>query len=161
MWPFQVFQFRLHRKSLTKYGGGVTLIRSVCLLSVLLLPAAILADSKPADYPVTIKIISSQTLPAQAASSYAQGCNPVDYSAECMHSGGEFVQNRMLVTSSDGREFTIACIIESRWSNCIPLPVGESFHARIEKNGLTVIYPGPKGPRKQHYDVVANVRANK
>ncbi len=124
------------------------------LLSFLFVPVALLANSNAADYPLMIKVIRSQTLPSKPGSTYTQGCNPVDYSAECMHSSNQFVQNKIVVTSNDGKRFTIACTIESRWSNCIPLPEGESFRARIEKKGLSVIYQGPKGPRKQHYDIV-------
>ncbi len=71
-----------------------------------------------------------------------------------MHSAAQFVQNKMVVESEDGRKFTIACTIESKWSNCIPLPVGESFRARVEKDGLSVVYLGSKGqPRAQKYRV--------
>jgi hypothetical protein len=139
--------------------GGVTLLRLVaCLLCFLFAPVASLANSNAADYPLMIKVIRSQTLALQPDSTYVQGCNPVDYSAECMHSSNQFVQNRIVVTINDGKRFTIACTIESRWSNCIPLPEGESFRARIEKNGLSVIYQGPRGPRKQHYDIVPDAR---
>ena len=72
-----------------------------------------------------------------------------------MHSADQFVQNMMVVQTEDGRKFTIACTIESKWSNCIPLPEGESFRARVEKNDLSVAYIGSKGrPRKQEYRVL-------
>lgn len=78
-----------------------------------------------------------------------------DYSASCNHSSDQFVRNEMLVTDADGRKFTIACTVESKWSNCVALPVGESFQMRVEKNGLSVFYIGAKGrPHKQHYDVI-------
>lgn len=140
--------------------GGATLLRlAACLLSCLFISPALLATSTAAEYPVTIKVIRSETRAVQTGSTYVQGCNPVDYSAECMHSSNQFVQNRIVVSSNDGKRFTIACTIESRWSNCIPLPEGEVFRARIEKNGLSVIYQGPKGPRKQHYDIVPDAES--
>jgi hypothetical protein len=61
----------------------------------------------------------------------------------------------MVVQSEGGKIFSIACTIESKWSNCVPLEVGESYRARIEKNGLTILYVDSKGqPRKQRYEVL-------
>jgi hypothetical protein len=138
---------------------GVTVKRSVvCLFVFVLLSAALLASSNSDDFPLKIKIIRAETLPLQAGSStVAEGCNQGDYSASCMHSSDRYVQNMMVVESEDGKTFTIACTVESRWSNCIPLPVGESFRARIEKNGLSVLYLGSNGrQRMQQYRLLPN-----
>ncbi len=136
----------------------VTVKRTVvCLISFLLLPFALTASVHSSDdNSLMIKVLQAETVPLQIDSStVTAGCGQADYSASCMHASDQFVQNVMVVQSEDGRKFTIACTIESRWSNCIPLPVGESFRARIGKNDLTVVYLGSKGrPRKQHYRVL-------
>jgi hypothetical protein len=103
-----------------------------------------------------IKVLQAQTVPLKADSNtVVQGCNGADYSASCNHAGDQSVQNMMVVQTEDGRKFTIACTIENRWSRCIPLPEGESFRARIGKNGITVAYIDSKGqPRKHEYTVL-------
>ena len=107
----------------------------VCLISFLLLPFALTASVRfryRSTIHVMIKVLQAETVPLQIDSStVTAGCGQADYSASCMHASDQFVQNVMVVQSEDGRKFTIACTIESRWSNCIPLPVGESFRARI------------------------------
>lgn len=137
----------------------MTVKRSVvCLLSLLLLPAGLIAGTHSSDdnNSIMIKVLQSETVPLQPSSTtVVEGCNQADYSASCMHSSDQFVQNKMVVQSEDGRTFTIACTIESKWSNCIPLPVGESFRARVERDGLSVVYLGSKGkPRVQEYKVL-------
>ena len=104
-----------------------------------------------------IKVLRSETVPLEPGSqgTVVEGCNQADYSPSCMHSSSQFVQNVMLVQTEDGKKFTIACTIESRWSNCIPLPVGEAFRARIGKSDLSVAFIGSNGkPRKQRYRVL-------
>ncbi len=133
--------------------------RSVlCVLLFLLLPAALLAASTPnSDSDVVmIKVLRSDTRPLVVGSDMVeQGCNGADYSASCRHAADQFVQNMMVVETQDGKKFTIACTIENKWSNCIPLPVGESFRARIGKNDLSVAYIGSNGrPRKQKFRVL-------
>lgn len=128
----------------------------VCLC-LLLLPVISVASTISESFPITIKVIQSQTVPLQSGQSYEEGCNLTDYSAACGHSSDQFVRNEMIVKDNDGQVFVIACTMESRWSNCAPLPVGDSFRARIEKNGLSVFYVGSNGhPHKQHYDVLPN-----
>jgi hypothetical protein len=131
------------------------LLRSSVCLFLLLLPAAAVASTTPDSFPITIKVTQSETVPLQGESTYTEGCNLTDYSAACGHSSDQFVRNVMIVKDNDGKVFTITCTVESRWSNCVPLPVGDSFRARIEKNGLSVFYVGSNGhPHKQHYDVL-------
>lgn len=146
-------------KQLTqKTRMDVTVKRSIVyLLTLLLLPAALTASTHSLDEnnSIMIKVLRSETVPLQAGSTVIEGCNQADYSASCRHSSSEFVQNQMVVQSQDGTTFTIACTIESKWSNCIPLPIGESFRARVEKDGLSVVYLGSKGkPVVQEYRVV-------
>lgn len=129
----------------------------VCFLFFLLLPAALLAntDASSDDATVMVTVLRSDTRPLVSGSAMLeQGCNGADYSASCRHAADQFVQNMMVVQTEGGKKFTIACTIESKWSNCIPLPVGDSFRARIEKNGISVAYMGPKGPRKQKFRVL-------
>jgi 5-enolpyruvylshikimate-3-phosphate synthase len=130
----------------------------ILLLFFFLLPAALLATSNSTSDGnlIMIKVLQSDTVPLRPGSAMVEeGCNQADYSASCRHSSDQYVQNVMVVQSEDGRKFSIACTIESRWSNCIPLPVGDSFRARIEKNDLQVVYLGSNGrPRKQRYRVV-------
>ncbi len=123
----------------------------------LLLPAALLANSQSSDdVSLLVTVLRSETVPLRPGSAMVEeGCNGADYSASCRHASDQYVQNMMVVQSEDGKKFTIACTIESKWSNCIPLPVGESFRARIEKDDLSVAYMGPNGrPRKQKYRVL-------
>jgi len=51
----------------------------------------------------------------------------------------------MKVRDSDGHAFTIACSVDSRWSKCGPLSVGESYEARRGKHGITVWVPNSNG----------------
>jgi len=67
----------------------------------------------------------------------------------------------MLVQDRDGKSFTISCEVDSRWSKCVLLPVGETFAAREEKRGITVLYHDSKGKeRKQLYQMVADAPAS-
>ncbi len=138
---------------------GVTVKRSVVCLLFFLLPTALVAANSTVNSDqdlVTITVLRSDTRPLVLGSEMVeQGCSGADYSASCRHSADQFVQNMMVVETQDGKKFTIACTIDSRWSNCVPLPVGESFRARIEKNDLSIAYIGSKGrAHKQRYRVL-------
>lgn len=135
----------------------VTMKRSLVCLILVFLPAALIATTHSPDEnsSIMIKVLRAKTGPLQTSSSTVyEGCGQADYSPSCMHAAEHFVQNMMVVQSEDGKKFTIACTIENKWSNCIPLPVGEAFRAQVGKDGLSVFYLGSKGQlRKQHYRV--------
>jgi PEGA domain len=115
------------------------------------------ADSK-SDYPVLLKIMSAKTesLPTSSGSNdVPTACDGVNFSAYCHETRTAVVRNTMLVKDSSGKSFTISCTVDSRWSNCISLPVGETFGAEKEKHGFTVWYQNSKGKEvKQSYALV-------
>jgi hypothetical protein len=81
---------------------------------------------------------------------------PAAFSAYCNESKNPSGQNIMLARGDDGKSFVIQCIVDSRWSKCAPLPEGETFEARKDKHGITVLYRTAKGKEtKQLYLLVA------
>jgi len=119
------------------------------------------ADSKT-DYPVLLKVISARTdsqatTPSAGANDAPPACDGVNFSAYCHQSKTAVVRNTLLVQDGSGKSFTIACIVDSRWSNCISLPIGETFGAQREKHGFTVWYQNSKGKEvKQSYALVTD-----
>jgi hypothetical protein len=130
------------------------------LLSALFLLNATFAESASQAYPVRIKVISAETRALNAEAQVPKDCDLQNFSAYCNESRSPSAQNIMLVQDSEGKSFRIACTIDSRWSKCSPLPVGETFEARNEKHGFTVLYRNAKGKEaKQLYQVVGAVLA--
>jgi hypothetical protein len=126
------------------------LLPVLCLLNVTLAGAATQA------YPIRIKVLSAETHSLDAATPVPKDCDLQNFSAYCNESKNPSAQNIMLVQDGDGKSFRIACTADSRWSKCSPLPVGETFEARNEKHGITVLYRDAKGKeRKQLYQLVA------
>lgn len=136
-------------------------MRRATILSLALLLSSALwarADSK-SDYPVSLKVLSAKTesVPVGTDSNdVPTDCDIQSFSAYCHGSRREIVRNTMLVQDGSGKSFTIACTVDSRWSNCISLPVGETFGAQKEKHGFTVWYQNSKGKEvKQSYELLA------
>ena len=61
---------------------------------------------------------------------------------------------------ADGKSYRITCTAHSRQSKCAQLPLGETFDARKEKHGFTILYQNTKGKEiKEFYQLVAAVAA--
>jgi len=130
---------------------------TVLLVFFLLLSSWAAAASKSA---LTIKVLSAKTETIQISDSNnaPTDCNQVSYSAYCGHSQASVKRNIMLVQDNHGKSYTIACEVESKWSKCVSLPVGETFDAESQKHGILVWYEDSKGkPAKQSYTLVAMV----
>jgi len=130
----------------------------ICL--PLILVSTLWADpSSKSDYPLSIKVLSAKTesLPVSSdANDVPTNCGSMDYSAYCHETRSSVVRNTMLVRDSAGKSYTISCTVDSRWSNCTALPIGETFGAQKEKHGITVWYQNSKGKEvKQSYVFVA------
>jgi hypothetical protein len=82
-------------------------------------------------------------------------CGIMDYSAYCHHSRSAIVRHTMVVQDSNGKTYTIACTVDTIWSNCASLPVGGVFSAEKIKRGIRISYPTAKGKEvKQSYALV-------
>ena len=124
------------------------------LLLGLALSTANAASSKPAEYDLLVKVTKSETAPIAIDNPNAGACDQASYSAYCRHAAVEFVQTRMLVESGD-KVFNISCVARDRWSNCVPLEVGDVVKGHLDKKGLSLFYTGSDGkPRKQLYQVL-------
>jgi hypothetical protein len=130
----------------------------IIFLGVFLISAAWANATSKSDYPVSLKVLSAKTdtVPVNGESNdVPTDCNPLEYSAYCHSSRKNIVRNTMVVQDGSGKSFTISCTVESRWSNCISLEVGETFGAQKEKHGFTIWYQNSKGKEvKQSYALV-------
>ena len=130
------------------------------LLPALLLLNAAFADVSTEAYPLRIKVLSAETHDLNGGTQVPKDCDLTNFSAYCNESRDPSAQNIMVVEDTDGKSFGIECITDSRWSRCAPLPVGETFEARRDKRGITVLYRTAKGKeKKQIYQLVAAVTA--
>lgn len=125
------------------------------ILPLLLLPANLATASSRA-YPLQIKVLSREFRSVGTPTPVPKDCDMQNFSAYCNESRNPTVQNVMVVQQADGQSFTIACTVDSRWSKCTPLEVGETFDARKDKNGFTILFRNAKGKEiKQLYQVLA------
>lgn len=124
------------------------------LTGLLLMATSAFATSKNT---IRITVLDSETRSSTTENGdVPKNCDVLNYDAYCHSSKTAEVINSSLVREDDKPPFRIECMIESKWSRCIPLPKGESFDARKEKRGLTVYYQDDNGkPRKQLYTYVA------
>ena len=128
-------------------------------LALFLLNAA-LAFAVSSAYPLQIKVLSAEFHALETGTPVPKDCDLQNFSAYCNESRNPTVQNVMVVQDSNGKSFTIECTVDSRWSKCAPLRVGETFDARKEKRGITVLYRDPKGKeKKQFYELLASAPA--
>jgi hypothetical protein len=82
-------------------------------------------------------------------------CEQATFDAYCRATQTAPLVSTLLVQEGDNPPFRIACTIESRYSRCHPLPLGETFDARREKRGVTVYYIDDKGKaRSELYTLV-------
>jgi hypothetical protein len=128
------------------------------LLPALLLFNAMFAKAESQAYPVRITVLSAETHSLNAGTPVPKDCDLQNFSAYCNESSNPSAQNIMLVQDGEGKSFRIICTADSRFSKCSPLPVGETFDARNEKHGITVLYRNAKGKEtKQSYQLVVAV----
>ena len=151
-----------HKPSRPGFKNGVCMsgcnksLAMVFLLPLvsLLQPGAAKASSRA--YPLQIKVLSAEYHSVGSSTPVPKDCDMQNYSAYCNESRNPTVENVMVVQDSEGNSFTISCTVDSRWSKCSPLPVGETFDAREDKHGITVLYRNAKGKEtKQVYQVLA------
>ncbi len=133
---------------------------TACRTFIRLLPVFFLVNimfAGPSEaYPLQIKVLSAEFHALDSGTPVPKDCDLQNFSAYCNDSKKPSVQNVMLVQDSDGKSFSIACIVDSRWSRCASLTVGETFDARKDKHGITVLYRDAKGKeRKQLYQLLA------
>lgn len=127
-------------------------------MAVLFLNALFAVAALSATHPIQIKVIRSDVHTLNSQTPVPKDCDLQNFSAYCNSSTSATEQVVMLVLEDDGKYYNISCYNDSRWSNCSPLPEGETFEARVEKNGLMVIFRTPKGKqRKQLFQVVGPV----
>jgi hypothetical protein len=129
------------------------------LLGFLLISAAWAYAATKSGPLLTIKVISASTESIPLSSDdngVPKNCGILDYDAYCHHSRTAIVRHTMLVQDSNEKSFTISCTVDSIWSKCIALPVGQVFSAERTKRGVTVWYPTAKGREvKQSYVLVS------
>jgi hypothetical protein len=128
------------------------------LLTVVFLGNTVFADVASQAYPLRIKVLSAEFHSINTSTPVPQDCDLPNFSAYCNNSKNPSVRNIMLVEDGSGSSFSITCTVDSRWSKCISLPVGQTFEARKEKHGITVLYQNAKGKQtKQFYHMVVPV----
>ncbi len=129
----------------------------VRMLPVLFLLNPAFAQASKA-YPLEITVLSAEYRALDSGTPVPKDCDLQNFSAYCNESKNPTVQNIMRVQDGDGKSFSIACTVDSRWSKCSPLPVGKTFEASTDKHGITVLYRDAKGKeRKELYQVLAAV----
>jgi PEGA domain-containing protein len=131
--------------------GRIAVVQSGLLLAAMFANAASQKDT------VRITVLDSVTRASTADSNNGvpQNCEQLTFDAYCRSSTNAPMISTLLVQEGNEAPFRIRCTIESRYSRCIPLPIGESFDARKEKRGLTVYFVDDKGKeRKQLYTLV-------
>jgi hypothetical protein len=108
------------------------------------------------DFPLRLKVLSSTYETINGGSQVPIDCDLSNYSAYCNESRNAVGSNVMVVQDESGNTLTISCVQDSRWSNCVPIPVGATFAAREDKQGILVMFLNDKGKgRKQLYQLVA------
>jgi hypothetical protein len=124
-------------------GSGYKTLR---LLTAVLLFSTIFAVRLASQYsPTRIKVLSADFHSLGNANPVPKNCDLTNFDAYCNESKNPTGENIMRVQDSDGHSFTITCSVDSRWSKCAPLQVGESYEAKRGKHGLTVWIQNPNG----------------
>lgn len=128
------------------------------LLTAVFLVNTMFADVASQAYPLRIKVLKAEFRSISTSTPVPQDCDLPNFSAYCNNSKNPSVRNVMLVEDGSGSSFSITCTVDSRWSKCVSLPVGQTFEARKEKHGITVLYQNAKGKQtKQFYHMVVPV----
>ena len=130
------------------------------LLPALFLLNAMFAYAASEAYPLRIKVLSAETRALNGGTPVPKDCDLQNFSAYCNESTNPTSQSIMLVQDDQGKAYRITCTTDSRWSKCEPLPVGDTFEARKDKHGITILYRNRKGKEiKQLYELVASAPA--
>src|SRR3984885_2310566 len=124
-------------------GTGYRTLRS---LLVVFLLVGVSAFNLASQYsPNRIKVLSADFHSLADANPVPKNCDLTNFDAYCNESKNATGENIMRVQDSDGKSFVITCTVDSRWSKCAPLQVGETYEARRGKNGITVWIQNPNG----------------
>jgi hypothetical protein len=127
------------------------------LLNIFLL-SALFAHAATEAYPLRIKVLTAETYAINGGTEVPKDCDLQNFSAYCNESKNPTSQTIMLVQDQNGKSFRIRCINDSRWSKCEPLAVGQTFDARQDKHGITIVSFNERGKeRKQFFQLVAVV----
>ena len=131
-------------------------VRRIASLQASLLLVAVFAGAAAEKSTTRITVLDSETRSVSlGVNDVPKNCDQVNFDAYCNSSRTTSLTNTLLVQEGNEPPFHIACTIDSKFSRCTPLPKGESFDARREKNGITVYYVDDKGKaRKQLYMLV-------
>jgi PEGA domain len=112
------------------------------------------------DYPLRLKVLSSETYPLKTGTPVPTNCDLQNFDAYCNESRNPTSQSILVVEDDQGKSYRVECTMDSRWSKCTPLTIGETFEARKDKRGITIVYHNAKGKsEKQLYKVVASLAA--
>jgi hypothetical protein len=135
------------------------LVSALLLLNVMF-ANALFADDVASQHQLRLTVLSADSHALNSGTPVPKDCNLADFSAYCNESKNPTEQSVLLVRDADGRSYTLTCTVDSRWSKCEALGVGETYEARKDKHGITVFYRDAKGKeRKQLYHLVASVSA--
>jgi hypothetical protein len=131
-------------------------MRRIAVLQTGLLLVAGFANAASEKDTVRITVLDSITrASAPDNNGVPQNCEQLTFDAYCRSTSNVTMVSTLLVQEDNEPPFRISCTIESRYSRCMPLPMGESFDARREKHGLVVYFVDEKGKeRKQLYTLV-------
>jgi hypothetical protein len=124
-------------------GSGYRTLRSLLLVFLLVGVSALNLASQYS--PTRIKVLSADFHSLDDANPVPKNCDLTNFDAYCNESKNATGENIMRVQDSDGKSFVITCTVDSRWSKCAPLQVGETYEARRGKNGITVWIQNPNG----------------
>jgi hypothetical protein len=130
------------------------------LPALFLLNPVFASDASPA-FPLRLKVISSRFQGLNGGTPVPKDCDLQNFSAYCNESKDPTGQNILLLQDASGTSYTVICTVDSRWSKCSALPVGETFQARKEKRGLTILYQDSNGKdKKQFYQLISAAQAS-
>jgi hypothetical protein len=135
----------------------LALITALLSLSALLVSAmfANTAETLSQAYPLRITVLSAETHALDGGTPVPKDCDLQNFSAYCNESTNPTSESIMVVQNAEGKYFRVICTTDSHWSKCGPLPVGQTFDARLEKHGITIVSWNPKGKEiKQFYQLV-------
>ena len=134
---------------------------SARLLTTFVLLSAVMSNAatRTQRFRVTVLSAESKTLDTNPDQP-TRDCDLANYSGYCHESKVASVRNTMRVQEGSGKPFDITCVWDNRWSKCVALPIGQTFDARRDKNGITIFYENEKGgASKQLYTMVEAAQA--
>jgi hypothetical protein len=117
----------------------------ISLLTLFLLNALFASGAASQSDQLRIKVLTADFRPVTDANPIPRDCDMQNYSAYCNESRNPTGDNIMRVQDGAGNSFTIKCTVDSRWSKCSALSVGETYEARRGKRDLIVWMQNPNG----------------